>query len=219
MLALLGVLALPLLATPRNESERAGCFNNLRAIGLAARVWANDHDERFPWITPVTEGGTQPVPIGGKTAIAWTEFIALSNELSSPHVLVCPGDRAARVASHWGNSADGFANSGFRGNALSYILSYHSQSTLPRSVITADRDFRPAGFARASCSRGPVNVFTLYGISDPNVFWTNELHAAAGHFLFADGSVEFLGSARLALTLAGPGANDGNGLIHFINAR
>ncbi len=35
MLALLGLLVLPLLAATRADSDRAGCFNNLRLLGRA----------------------------------------------------------------------------------------------------------------------------------------------------------------------------------------
>jgi hypothetical protein len=51
------------------EKEVAGqqCINNLKHIGLAARLWANDHNDIFP-----------------------PDFITMKNELGTPKVLFCP---------------------------------------------------------------------------------------------------------------------------------
>jgi hypothetical protein len=57
-LALLGAITLPVLASSKVRGEQAMCFNNLRRIGHAFHLWANDHGERNPWVTPVSEGGT-----------------------------------------------------------------------------------------------------------------------------------------------------------------
>ena len=67
----------PLMATPAvNPSVQ--CVNNLKQLGLAARIWSNDHDDKFP-----------------------ANFLTLSNELVAPKVLVCPGDAMKTQASDW----------------------------------------------------------------------------------------------------------------------
>jgi type II secretory pathway pseudopilin PulG len=58
MLSLLCAFALPLLATTRQDSERAACVSNLRQVGRATLLWAGDHADRVPWWTPTIEGGT-----------------------------------------------------------------------------------------------------------------------------------------------------------------
>ena len=58
-LAVLGALALPLLAATRADSDRAGCFNNLRLLGRAVTLWGESHDGLPPWITLVSRGGTK----------------------------------------------------------------------------------------------------------------------------------------------------------------
>jgi len=63
-------LLLPALAKAKDRAQRIQCMNNLKQIGLSARLWANDH------------GGAEP-----------PNLIALSNHLASPKLLVCPGEK------------------------------------------------------------------------------------------------------------------------------
>ena len=217
-LALLGLVALPLLAATRADSERAGCFNNLRQLGRGVLLWGNDHDDRPPWRTFVSQGGTQP-DTGLKAALVWTELITLSNQLITPRVLACPSDPGVKIASSWGGAAGGLASTGFRNNAISYFVSYHSLPHLPRSVVTGDRDFTPSSFSTVSCSYGPNNASAVQSFGGFPTGWTNALHSSAGHLLFMDGSVSFVNSARLANILVGTEAQNDNASIHFVNPR
>jgi len=53
------------------DAERIRCVNNLKQIGLAMRVWAQDNNDQYP-----------------------TSIVDASNELSTVKVLICPGDKA-----------------------------------------------------------------------------------------------------------------------------
>src|SRR5215510_11247827 len=89
VVVLAGVL-LPAMV-PRRKSCRINCVSNLKQIGLAYRMWASDHQERFPWQVSTNEGGTlEDAPQGG----ALFHFQAISNELTTPKVLVCATDTA-----------------------------------------------------------------------------------------------------------------------------
>jgi hypothetical protein len=216
-LVLLGALAMPLLATTRKESERSSCFNNLRQLGLAVATWGNDHNYFAPWRTRVSEGGTQP-DSGSKSAAAWTELITLSNQLVTPQVLACPSDSSAKAASHWGSTTGGFANTGYRNNAASYFVSFHSVPHLPRSVVCGDRDFRPSFPGTVSCAYGPNNAAYVTSGAPP-VVWTNALHSNAGHILLSDGSVVYTDSSRLLNVLIGSEAQNDNTSVHLIFPR
>lgn len=65
-------------AAAKEQAERVSCVNNLKQIGLAARIWANDHGDVLPG-----------------------DFLTMSNELSTPKILVCPGDKAQQPAKNW----------------------------------------------------------------------------------------------------------------------
>ena len=217
LLTLTAVLV-PGLWASNADSKRAVCYGNLRQIGRAGQVWGDEHADYLPWNLFISQGGTRPDQ-GSKPALAWQEFLFLSNTLSTPRLLACPADRAVRPAFNWTTGTGGFANSGARGNAVSYFINYHVQPSLARAVVTGDRDFRTSGPLNGSCSRGVFNVFSL-ALNDSQIAWTNEVHPPGGHLLFVDGSVEFASSSRLYSVFAGKEArNDTAGDIHFVNAR
>ncbi len=62
-------VTLPAASKARSKAESVQCMNNLRQIGIAVRTWENEHNT-FP-----------------------PDLLTLSNQLASPHVLVCPGER------------------------------------------------------------------------------------------------------------------------------
>src|SRR6185503_7422121 len=47
-LVFVAMIALPVLANTNPGSQRLTCANNLRQIGQAFLMWANDHEERIP---------------------------------------------------------------------------------------------------------------------------------------------------------------------------
>jgi len=62
----------------KQEAQSVQCVNHLKQIGLAARIWANDHNEVFP-----------------------PDFITMKDELNTPKVLFCPADSAAIRVTDW----------------------------------------------------------------------------------------------------------------------
>ncbi len=63
---------------PRTSAESIQCVNNLKQIGLAARLYSNDHDDSFP-----------------------KDFLSMSNELNTPKILCCPADKSRTRVDTW----------------------------------------------------------------------------------------------------------------------
>jgi hypothetical protein len=217
-LGLLAALTWPLLAASRVYVNRPVCYNNLRRLGSATASWADDHSGKPPWHTPVNEGGTLPAA-GNKIGSAWVELLSLSNELAQPRVLACPGDAGVKVAEHWGVLSNGFANTGFRQNALSYVIGLHAWVEYPETILSGDRNF--TSFGTVSCVHGLFgNARTWKDSSGFISSWTDGSHYTSGHLLWMDGRAEFTGSQQLYSALNAVTANNSSNLsIHFLPAR
>ncbi len=65
--AVLLALAFPSLSRAYDNSKRAGCMNNLKAIGAAAHLYASEHDGQLPGILSTPgEGGAPANQHGGE---------------------------------------------------------------------------------------------------------------------------------------------------------
>jgi hypothetical protein len=62
----------------KRRAESLGCASGVTSISLASRLWAEDN--------------------GGVCA---SNFVCMSNELSTPKILVCPGDHRRQKATDW----------------------------------------------------------------------------------------------------------------------
>ncbi|MCM8821374.1 MAG: type II secretion system GspH family protein [Candidatus Omnitrophica bacterium] len=50
IMAILATLILPLLGKARLRAQQASCISNLKQLGLAVRMYANDYDDRIPYM-------------------------------------------------------------------------------------------------------------------------------------------------------------------------
>ena len=76
--AILAGMLLPALAKAKSKAQTIQCVNNLKQLGLAARIYATDNKDVFP-----------------------TNFMSMSAVLGSTSVLVCPSDPSKTPASSW----------------------------------------------------------------------------------------------------------------------
>jgi hypothetical protein len=70
--AIIAGVTLPALAKAKDTARSIRCVNNLKQIGLGARIYAVDHDDTFP-----------------------PDLLSIKNELVTPRVLICPEDPTA----------------------------------------------------------------------------------------------------------------------------
>ena len=83
------------------KAQHITCVNNLKQIGLAFRTWEIDHDGQFPFNVSTNAGGTMELCATGADGFdsnAALHFQVMSNELSTPRILVCPKDWSRKPA-------------------------------------------------------------------------------------------------------------------------
>jgi prepilin-type N-terminal cleavage/methylation domain-containing protein len=179
IIAILAGLLLPALAKAKAKAQRIKCASNLKQIGLAMRLWADEHGGKYPWLVEQTEGGGKPD--GTDNAKANFQFCLVSNELATPNILLCPSDTERRVATNF------FA---CHSTNISYALGDDADEKKPRHILAADRSL--SGFEYT----GLHDNTACYTINTPTggrkAQWDKALsHGAnAGNLLFSDGSVQ-----------------------------
>jgi prepilin-type N-terminal cleavage/methylation domain-containing protein len=103
ILAILAALLLPALATAKAKGKRAVCLSNLRQIGTAIRVYADDHDGHIPFgptAPPFTSPASFYPSTGAPTSLMSLRDgqpvglgLLLDSALSGePKVVFCPGN-------------------------------------------------------------------------------------------------------------------------------
>jgi hypothetical protein len=93
-------LLLPPLSGVKKGAFQVNCANNLKHVGTAFRLWAEDHGSRYPFQVPAKDGGTLELcapGLDGFDANAWRHFQVLSNELNTPKILVCSDPNSVAV--------------------------------------------------------------------------------------------------------------------------
>jgi hypothetical protein len=104
--ALGAAMVLPALAKAKEKSQSIACVNNMKQIGLAARIWAGDNNDKFPFNVSTSKGGTLEScerDAEGYDRNAARHFQVMSNELNTPKILVCPGDKSKQAANNFNN--------------------------------------------------------------------------------------------------------------------
>src|SRR5829696_2490337 len=72
IIAILAALLLPALAGAKKKGKGAQCINNLKQIGIAMRVWANENDDKFPWLVDISKAGRMAKG-GSLNSSDWTD--------------------------------------------------------------------------------------------------------------------------------------------------
>jgi prepilin-type processing-associated H-X9-DG protein len=158
------------LAQAKAHAPRIQCVNNLKQIGLAARVWSGDSEDLCPPLKYQTNGGTRDFITGPN---AFRHFQIMSNELSSPKFLICPAE------SDKNRHATNFAD--LNNSNISFFVGVDACETNPLMILSGDHNITNGTPIKNGLLRLTTNV--LAG-------WTSEIHKRVGNILLADGSVQ-----------------------------
>jgi prepilin-type N-terminal cleavage/methylation domain-containing protein len=102
VIAIIGILAailIPTVGKVRESARRTVDSSNLREIGKACIIWANDHNERFPPKTGIdTAGLLQSTPSSTTTAYTFAAALAQGGGINDGNLWISPSDPKAPVA-------------------------------------------------------------------------------------------------------------------------
>ena len=179
IITILAALLLPVLVKTKAKANRIECLNNLRQIGVASHLFANEHGDRFPMQISTNQGGSleynRSAPnLDGLLIFSFRNFQAMSNELVTPKILVCRSDKRT-MATNFTTLKD--AN-------VSYFTVLTADPGRPNSILAGDWNV----------TNSPTRLTNAPAPEGFNFTWTKQVHEERGNALFADGRVELLRS-------------------------
>jgi len=193
VIAILAALLLPALSRAKEKGRQTACNCNLRQIGLALQMYAEDNGG---WLPTTTHGGT--------TNVSW--IYQLSGQLANlDRIRICPSDpkRGERLTAR----------------AASYTLNEYTAVDLTDPFGRLLESYRRLD--RLRFPSGTITTFEIADVVGVSVMndhthsrkWTNgwsavtadiqpTRHGTSANYLFADGHVESLAEAKLERRIA-----------------
>jgi len=168
VLMIVAALLLPAISRP-SRTRGMNCISNLKEDGLAFRLWEGDNNDKYPMAVSVTNGGAMELVATGNVAAC---FQVMSNELSTPIILLCPEDTHRTYATNF--------STGFSGANISYFLNPDATESYPQMIMLGDDNLLVDG--------KPVQPGILSLRPHQTVAWTKDRHHGVGNVGLADGS-------------------------------
>jgi prepilin-type N-terminal cleavage/methylation domain-containing protein len=199
VIAVVAVVLLPALSVPDGGMHKTNCANNLKQIGLAFRIWEGDNGGKYPMQVSVTFGGAMELAVTGNVAGI---FRTMSNELSTPKVLVCPQDTKRTAATDFPG--------GFSDANISYFVGLDAEDIFQQRVLSGDDNLEVNGIRVRS---GILNLWTNAPVEwtenerhgRPQQWSFRNQHLRIGNIGLADGSVQSTTTLTFQSTLLNTG--------------
>ena len=111
IIAILAALLFPVFASARGKAREVSCVSNLRQIGVAIRMYAQDYDEVYPWAVDPTDKYTPVIWAAHPEFQAEIPFMPFMHEVLQPYVhskdlFRCPSDSGYTVEDFTGVPLD-----------------------------------------------------------------------------------------------------------------
>jgi prepilin-type N-terminal cleavage/methylation domain-containing protein len=192
IIAILAALLLPALAAAKRKAQRINCVSNIKQVGIAFRLWEGDNGDRYPMAVQTAFNGAKEKIYAANTPPAagyglTNVFVVMSNELSTPKILVCPSDSSRNYQTNFANLAFNYLN-------MSYFVCGDAAETYPQMILDGDRNI-----GTSTTQNSPAN--NTNSVTTPASFtwpsganwwaWTAvDMHLRVGNLGMADGSAQ-----------------------------
>jgi prepilin-type processing-associated H-X9-DG protein len=169
----------------QTHNRKIICASNIKSIGLAFQMYANEHSGAFPRFVGTNE--------------AWDYFQLAGTRLKVSPVVTCPADEerlkddvSEPTFQRFSKAKTSTDQQGLQ-RLSSYFYSLDASAFNPQSVLSGDRNLAIDG--------QPVTGLTTLN-SNTAVSWSTAIHNKKGNISLADGSVRQTTTATLRKAIA-----------------
>ena len=209
IIAILAAMLLPALAKAKARALRIQCVNNLKQCGLATRVWEGDNGDRYPmgvysqqggayeWVHHHQNGGALVNPTQTVQPAQGKVFEVMSNELSTPKVIVCPAD-TFHTAYATNFTPTGQPKGDFSTSKVSFFIGSDANESDPQMLLFGDMNIGSQGTtgsgtpAVSRYQSAQTITQTAVSLNTGSWAWTIDTHNKVGNIALSDGSVQQL---------------------------
>jgi len=179
IIAILAAILFPVFSRAREAARKTSCQSNLRQIGTAIAMYAQDWDERYPYFQwsadDLHHGELFPY--------------LLQPYLKNWNIFVCPSDGDPFNSSWWAGRDSGRPPTPYPPNGLSYGMNdmLHQGTALSRISEPAITLSVSDAIAALIDDWGPEEATRVVAAHD----WKYDAHGKGVNILFADGHVKW----------------------------
>ena len=191
VLAVLVAIAIPATTRMSEYSARMKSISNLRQIGVAAHLYANDHNQQLPG-QPASVLGLPGVDVPAANSDQWPTLFCAYLSPSDPRVFLDPSDPTAAKLPMAAVLSNTVNNTGFVYNGFDDLS---DNDTPVQSVPLTRLDTPSEVVLLAQKTQGATSFYVdlllsplgnLFSLLNPMAY------DGGSHYLFVDGSVRFI---------------------------
>jgi competence protein ComGC len=185
VMAVIAVLAFLIASALKRDRARGGYIdsvNHVKQIGLAFRLWSNDHGGLPPSMVSTNQGGAMELVEAGSVA---GYFQAMSNELGTVRIMKYMLDEERKAATNWAELTD---------DNISYFIVPEADGKVPELWLAGARNLAANGVPLKP------GMFTMPAA--PSIGWIDNLDVRQHALCYADGHVEKPTSSQLQRSAA-----------------
>jgi prepilin-type N-terminal cleavage/methylation domain-containing protein/prepilin-type processing-associated H-X9-DG protein len=191
VVALLFAVAIPATSRATLYASRTKSIANLRQLGVAAHLYANDHDQKLPGAAPANP--LLPLPIGGAAPTdRWPALFCSYLSPNDPRVFLDPSDPVTAKLPLAAILSNDVNNTGYIYNGFDELM----QDSQPASDVPLTMIEHPTAVVLMSQKVQNCKTFYVDLLSSPLSLLTSVLNPSAynggSHYLYVDGSVRYL---------------------------
>ena len=178
IIAILSSLLLPAITQAKSHAQKTRCMNNLKQIGLATAIYAEDHNGVLQIDNPLRAG-----------VITWASLLATNQNLKPHDLFICPS-YAPFTFTNWVKTY------GVRQDPPTNAVSGAFREFLKVASLARPTDYLHVADT-TSRGRGGLGAQQYYFFRAASEFEVHGRHGARANGLFMDAHVEACGSPRL----------------------